>query len=230
LRPAAGTPYAGGLFRVKLVLTKEYPAAPPKGFFLTKIFHPNVSDKGDICVNTLKKDWKADTTLSHVLAVVRCLLIVPFPESSLNDDAGKLFMESYDEYAAKARLMTSIHAAKVAPSGALPMPALASAGGAAAAGSGDALAPAAAGAGTILDAPVSSAAASASEGVAASGGMELDGEGAAAAAGEAGGAGMRGSRVANVSVAAAAAVDKKLPPAVAAAAGGAKKKSSMKRL
>jgi ubiquitin-conjugating enzyme E2 S len=77
---------------------------------LTKIFHPNVSAAGEICVNTLKKDWKPEHTLAHVLQVISCLLIVPFPESSLNDEAGKLFMESYDEYARKARLVTSIHA------------------------------------------------------------------------------------------------------------------------
>ena len=100
------TPYEGGIFRVKLVLGKDYPATPPKGYFLTKIFHPNVSPTGDICVNTLKRDWKPDVGLSHVLQVIRCLLIVPFPESSLNDDAGKMFMESYDEYARHARLMT----------------------------------------------------------------------------------------------------------------------------
>ena len=38
-----GTPYEGGAFRVKLTLGRDYPAAPPKGHFLTKIFHPNVS-------------------------------------------------------------------------------------------------------------------------------------------------------------------------------------------
>ena len=97
---------------MKLVLGGDYPQAPPRGFFLTKIYHPNVSSAGEICVNTLKRDWKADTGIAHILQVIRCLLIVPFPESSLNDEAGKLFMESYDDYARKARLMTSIHAAK----------------------------------------------------------------------------------------------------------------------
>jgi ubiquitin-conjugating enzyme E2 S len=86
------------------------PPPPSPGLFLTKIFHPNVSASGEICVNTLKKDWKPEHTLAHVLQVVHCLLVVPFPESSLNDEAGKLFMESYDEYARKARLMTDIHA------------------------------------------------------------------------------------------------------------------------
>lgn len=64
---------------------------------------------GAICVNTLKKDWNSSMTLSHVFNVIRCLLIIPFPESSLNDEAGKLFMESYDEYARRAKLMAGVH-------------------------------------------------------------------------------------------------------------------------
>jgi ubiquitin-protein ligase len=39
----AGTPYEAGLFRARLLLPPDFPAAPPRGFFLTKIFHPNVS-------------------------------------------------------------------------------------------------------------------------------------------------------------------------------------------
>jgi ubiquitin-conjugating enzyme E2 S len=48
--------------------------------------------------------------LKHVFQVIRCLLIVPFPESSLNDEAGKLFMDSYDEFARRARILTEVHA------------------------------------------------------------------------------------------------------------------------
>lgn len=104
---------------------------------MTKIFHPNVSPAGEICVNTLKKDWQPEHTLAHVLQVIHCLLIVPFPESSLNDEAGKLIMESYDEYAKKARLMTSIHAASSSGVGAVGPAAGASAPGALAAGKGN---------------------------------------------------------------------------------------------
>lgn len=85
-----GTPFVGGCFRLKLVIPREYPNAPPRGFFLTKIYHPNVADNGDICVNTLKKDWTTEVTLKHIFQVIRCLLIVPFPESSLNCEAGNL--------------------------------------------------------------------------------------------------------------------------------------------
>ena len=54
---------------MKLVLPAEYPHSPPKGFFLTRIFHPNISKSGEICVNTLKKDWRKDLGIGHVLQV-----------------------------------------------------------------------------------------------------------------------------------------------------------------
>jgi ubiquitin-conjugating enzyme E2 S len=84
----AGTPYEGGKFRVKIVLGESYPSAPPKGFFVTKIFHPNVAKTGAICVNTLKKDWKKEYGIAHVLQVIKCLLIYPNPASALNEEAG----------------------------------------------------------------------------------------------------------------------------------------------
>lgn len=48
--------------------------------------------------------------IRHVLLVVRCLLIEPNPDSALNEEAGKLLLEEYQEYARRAKLMTSIHA------------------------------------------------------------------------------------------------------------------------
>jgi ubiquitin-conjugating enzyme E2 S len=55
-----GTPFEGGMFRMRLALPADYPASPPKGFFTTKIWHPNVSKSGEICVNVLKRDWKPE--------------------------------------------------------------------------------------------------------------------------------------------------------------------------
>lgn len=104
------TPYAGGYFRVKLVLSKNFPSEPPKGFFLTKIFHPNIANNGEICVNTLKKDWKPDYGIKHILLTIKCLLIVPNPESALNAEAGKMLLEQYDDYFTRAKMFTEIHA------------------------------------------------------------------------------------------------------------------------
>eukprot|EP00755_Sulcionema_specki_P030173 Sspe_Gene.93769::Locus_66292_Transcript_1_1_Confidence_1.000_Length_558::g.93769::m.93769/K10583/UBE2S, E2EPF; ubiquitin-conjugating enzyme E2 S len=105
------TPFSGGSFNVRLCMDSGYPDVPPKGYFLTKIFHPNISDpRGEICVNTLKKDWNPSLGLRHILLVIRCLLIEPNPESALNEEAGKLLLEDYNEYCRRARIYTSIHA------------------------------------------------------------------------------------------------------------------------
>ncbi|KAL4071694.1 ubiquitin-conjugating enzyme/RWD-like protein [Scleroderma yunnanense] len=105
-----GTPYAGGYFRVRFKFTEEFPAAPPKCWFATKIFHPNVSSAGEICVNTLKKDWKSTYGIGHILVTVKCLLIYPNPESALDEEAGKLLLEDYENYFSRAKLITSVHA------------------------------------------------------------------------------------------------------------------------
>lgn len=62
-------------------------------------------------MNTLKKDWDPKNwSIYNILEVVKCLLIVPFPESALNEEAGKMFMEDYEEYFRHAKLINELHA------------------------------------------------------------------------------------------------------------------------
>ena len=80
------------------------------GWFATKIFHPNVSSSGEICVNTLKKDWQSSFGIAHILVTVKCLLIYPNPESALDEEAGRALLEDYEQYCMRARTLTSVHA------------------------------------------------------------------------------------------------------------------------
>ena len=105
-----GTPFENGQFEMELHFTNNYPQQPPKGYFKTKIFHPNVApNTGEICVNTLKRDWKPSYGLKHILIAIRSLLIVPNYDSALNEEAGKLLLTSYDSYVERAKLFTKIH-------------------------------------------------------------------------------------------------------------------------
>lgn len=46
----------------------------------------------------------------RIAQTIKCLLIVPNAESALNEEAGKLLLEQYDDYSKRARMMTEIHA------------------------------------------------------------------------------------------------------------------------
>jgi ubiquitin-conjugating enzyme E2 D/E len=61
------SPYANGTFNVKLELSAEYPFKPPKVKFLTKIYHPNIDNEGNICI-TLLKYPNADQALDLTIA------------------------------------------------------------------------------------------------------------------------------------------------------------------
>ena len=98
--------YVNDVHDYSLDLTNE----GASGWFATKIFHPNVGPSGEICVNTLKKDWKSTYGIGHILLTVKCLLIYPNPESALDEEAGRLLLEAYDSYCDRAKLMTSVHA------------------------------------------------------------------------------------------------------------------------
>ena len=54
---------------MKTVFDSQFPDVPPKCYFLTKIFHPTVAKNGEVCVNTLKKDWTKDLGILHILLV-----------------------------------------------------------------------------------------------------------------------------------------------------------------
>ncbi|KAI3643759.1 hypothetical protein MP228_009923 [Amoeboaphelidium protococcarum] len=108
------TPFDHGCFKIKMQLTDTYPDTPPKCTFVTKTFHPNLHPQtGEICLNTLKKDWTRDTTIKQILITIRCLLIDPNPESALNEEAGKMLLEDYGEYCRRVKILCDVHCRSV---------------------------------------------------------------------------------------------------------------------
>lgn len=55
-------PYDKGAFRIEIIFPAEYPFKPPKVTFKTKIYHPNIDEKGQICLPIISvENWKPAT-------------------------------------------------------------------------------------------------------------------------------------------------------------------------
>jgi len=74
-----GSPYAGGVFFLKIQFPQDYPFKPPKVTFRTRIYHCNINSQGAICLDILKDNWSPALTTSKVLLSICSLLTDPNP-------------------------------------------------------------------------------------------------------------------------------------------------------
>ncbi|CAF1221952.1 unnamed protein product [Rotaria sp. Silwood1] len=106
------TPYAGGQFRLTIDFPPEFPFKPPTIRFITPIFHPNISTKGEICLDILHSQWSPALTVRALLISLCSMLTDPNPEHGLNRDALKLYRADQKIYNETAREWTEKYAMK----------------------------------------------------------------------------------------------------------------------
>jgi len=104
------SPYEGGVFKLELFLPEDYPMAPPKVRFLTKIYHPNIDKLGRICLDILKDKWSPALQIRTVLLSIQALLSAPNPDDPLADNVAKHWKENEVEAVETARQWTRNYA------------------------------------------------------------------------------------------------------------------------
>ncbi|KAJ3295290.1 Ubiquitin-conjugating enzyme 13 [Rhizoclosmatium sp. JEL0117] len=101
---------SGGNFKLELFLPEEYPMAPPKVRFLTKIYHPNIDKLGRICLDILKDKWSPALQIRTVLLSIQALLSAPNPDDPLANDVAQHWKDNETAAVATAKEWTGKYA------------------------------------------------------------------------------------------------------------------------
>ncbi|OCK93689.1 ubiquitin-conjugating enzyme, partial [Cenococcum geophilum 1.58] len=104
------TPYEGGVFFIDVHIPPWYPAVPPHMQFLTRIYHPNIDSRGNICLDMLQDNWSPAFSFSSVLIALCSILSDPNLEDPLVPEIAQIYCEDYGLYCRYARTSTSRYA------------------------------------------------------------------------------------------------------------------------
>ncbi|CDF39952.1 Ubiquitin carrier protein [Chondrus crispus] len=94
------TLWQGGLYKLVLEFTEDYPSRPPKCRFDPPLFHPNVYPSGTVCLSIIDADkaWRPSITVKQILLGIQDLLDTPNAQDPANAEAHALFMKSKPAY------------------------------------------------------------------------------------------------------------------------------------
>ncbi|XP_014243630.1 ubiquitin-conjugating enzyme E2 L3-like isoform X2 [Cimex lectularius] len=92
-------PYNKGSFRIEINFPAEYPFKPPKICFKTKIYHPNIDEKGQVCLPIISaENWKPATKTDQVIQALIALVNDPEPEHPLRADLAEEFSKDRKKF------------------------------------------------------------------------------------------------------------------------------------
>ena len=104
-------PYDKGAFKIHVDFTAEYPFKPPKINFKTSIYHPNVDEKGQVCLPIIApENWKPAVKMDQVLKALLDMINMPEPEHPLRADLADEFRTDKKKFNKKAESETLAHA------------------------------------------------------------------------------------------------------------------------
>ncbi|XP_049460459.1 ubiquitin-conjugating enzyme E2 L3a [Epinephelus fuscoguttatus] len=106
-------PYDKGAFRIEIIFPAEYPFKPPKVTFKTKIYHPNVDEKGQVCLPVISVEhWKPATKTETVISNLVSLVNTPQPEHPLRADLAEEYSKDRTKFMKNAEEFTKKHSEK----------------------------------------------------------------------------------------------------------------------
>lgn len=95
--------YEGRTLSFLLKVPHGYPFKPPKLFCTDEVFHPNIDENGNVCMEILRLGWTPGYGLENILLNLHIIFLEVSGEDALNILAGDLFRSDYDRFVRLAR-------------------------------------------------------------------------------------------------------------------------------
>lgn len=83
-----GSQYEGAQYLIQLQFPSNYPFKPPSVQFITKVWNPSITEKGEICLDLLQ-NWKPMIQVPQLLVALQSLLQEPSADGALNSEAAE---------------------------------------------------------------------------------------------------------------------------------------------
>lgn len=101
------TPFEYGMWELGIKCSTNYPFRAPTIWFKgVPPYHPNISRRGQICLDTLDDGWTAALTIEKALLSISALLDDPNADDPLFTEAAQLYKTDINAYNDRARAHT----------------------------------------------------------------------------------------------------------------------------
>ena len=101
VRPKSGL-YHDHNFEFEFTIPNDWPNVPPHVKCLTKVYHPNIDEDGNVCLNTLRKAYSPCLTINVLSQTLVYLFLEPNPNDPLDFDVALEYNTNYEGFKQKA--------------------------------------------------------------------------------------------------------------------------------
>ena len=109
--PAQGI-WHRGKFEFKFEIPRNWPYDRPKIKILTKVWHPNISEDGPVCLNILRDNYNPTLTITQLIVGLQYLFNEPNPQSPLNIPAAEQYNKAFELFKNKAEEYIDLYCPK----------------------------------------------------------------------------------------------------------------------
>lgn len=111
-----GTAFEGGVFFLRVSLPETYPRTPMRMRFLTRMYHPNISSRGEIHAAFLNaSDWSPIITVESALISISSLLADPQCGAVCEPDVVEVYETDMPRYEETVRYFVEMYATGQVP-------------------------------------------------------------------------------------------------------------------